>query len=64
MPFGLCNAPPTFERMMDSLLRGLKWSSCLCYLDDVVIFASTFEEYLCRLRKVLECFRVAGLQLN
>lgn len=38
MPFGLCNAPATFERMMDSLLLGFKWSTCLCYLDDVIIF--------------------------
>lgn len=36
MPFGLCNAPATFERMIDSLLHGLKLHTCLCYLDDVV----------------------------
>lgn len=41
MPFGLCNAPATFERMMDSILRGLKWKTCLCYLDDIVIFPRT-----------------------
>lgn len=64
MPFGLCNAPATFERMMDTLLRGLHWTPCLCYLDDVVVFASTFEQYLSRLTLVLKCFRKAGLQLN
>ncbi|GBN27531.1 Transposon Ty3-I Gag-Pol polyprotein [Araneus ventricosus] len=37
MPFGLCNAPATFERMMDNLLRHLKWTMCLCYLDDIII---------------------------
>ncbi|UYV72815.1 K02A2.6-like [Cordylochernes scorpioides] len=36
MPFGLCNAPATFERMMDNLLKGLRWTICLCYLDDVI----------------------------
>lgn len=41
MPFGLCNAPATFERMMDSLLQGFKWSTCLCYLDDVIVFLPT-----------------------
>ncbi|GFW86608.1 hypothetical protein TNCV_4333921 [Trichonephila clavipes] len=31
MPFGLCNAPATYERMMDNLLRHFKWTMCLCY---------------------------------
>lgn len=64
MPFGLCNAPATFERMMDSLLRGFKWSTCLCYLDDVIVFSPTFETHLERLSDVLAIFRRAGLQLN
>lgn len=53
MPFGLCNAPATFERMIDNVLRGLKWKTCLCYLDDIVIFSSTFKEHLQRLAQVL-----------
>lgn len=64
MPFSLCNAPTTFEPRVDTPLYDLKWSSCLCYLDDGVIFASTFVEHLERLRQVLDCFREAGLQLN
>lgn len=64
MPFGLCNAPATFERMMDRLLHGLKWTTCLCYLDDVVIFSPSFETHLDRLDEVLKVFRHAGLQLN
>lgn len=64
MPFGLCNAPATFERMMDTVLRGLKWKTCLCYLDDIVIFSSTFSQHLQRLDEVLTCLARAGLQLN
>ncbi|XP_064460357.1 uncharacterized protein LOC135370518 [Ornithodoros turicata] len=64
MPFGLSNAPATFERMMDTILQGLKWHTCLCYLDDVVIFSSTFRDHLDRLLEVLSRFRCAGLQLN
>ncbi|KAM7314715.1 reverse transcriptase family protein [Ixodes scapularis] len=37
MPFGLCTAPATFQRVMDTVLAGLKWQSCLVYLDDVVV---------------------------
>lgn len=64
MPFGLCNAPATFERMIDTVLRGLKWKTCLCYLDDIVIFSTTFTEHLQRLDEVLTCLAHAGLQLN
>lgn len=49
---------------MDVLLRGLRWQTCLCYLDDVVIFSATFKEHLLRLQSVLECIKTAGLQLN
>lgn len=64
MPFGLCNAPATFERMMDNILRGLKWNICLCYLDDIVVFSSDFSTHLSRLHQVLTCLKNAGLQLN
>ncbi|GBO40120.1 Retrovirus-related Pol polyprotein from transposon 17.6 [Araneus ventricosus] len=61
MAFGLCNAPATFERAMDNLLRHLKWQMCLCYLDDIVVFSQTFPEHLERLCCVLRCIQEAGL---
>ncbi|UYV61745.1 K02A2.6-like [Cordylochernes scorpioides] len=64
IPFGLCNAPATFERMIDSVLGSLKWNMCLCYLDDIVVYAPTFEEHLRRLQLVLSCIQKAGLSLN
>ncbi|GFX17366.1 transposon Tf2-9 polyprotein [Trichonephila clavipes] len=64
MPFGLCNAPATFERMMDNLLRHFKWTMRLCYLDDIIVFSETFEDHLIRLRLVLKCLQEAGLKLN
>ncbi|UYV84803.1 K02A2.6-like, partial [Cordylochernes scorpioides] len=64
MAFGLCNAPATFERMIDNLLKGLKWTICLCYLDDIIVFSDGFEEHLRHLQLVLNCLKKAGLCLN
>jgi len=49
MPFGLCNAPATFQRLMESVLAGVARDKCLVYLDDVLVMGSTFEEHLCNL---------------
>ena len=46
MPFGLCNAPATFERLMDRVLCGMRWSRCLVYLDDVISFDGSVTEAL------------------
>ena len=64
MPFGLCNAPSTFQRLMEVALAGLQWQSCLIYLDDVIIFSEDFPEHLRRLREVLERIRQARLKLK
>ncbi|GFX51321.1 retrovirus-related Pol polyprotein from transposon 412 [Trichonephila clavipes] len=64
MPFGLCNAPATFERLMETVLKGLTFEACLIYLDDVIIGGRTFEEHLQNIRKVLSKLRDANLKLN
>ena len=64
LPFGLNNAPATFQRLMELLLSGLKWNTCLIYLDDVIIYGRTFKEHLFRLKEVFERFREAELKLK
>ena len=49
MPFGLCNAPATFERLMDRVLCGMRWSHCLVYIDDVISFGKSIPEALAQL---------------
>ena len=64
MPFGLCGAPASFQRLMEILLAGLTWEACLVYLDDIIVFSRTFEEHLGRLDSVLSRIRNGGLKLK
>ncbi|POM70830.1 LOW QUALITY PROTEIN: Hypothetical protein PHPALM_12681, partial [Phytophthora palmivora] len=64
LPFGLCNAVPAFERLMEGVLVGLKWRTCLVYLDDCVVFSDDFPTHLVRPRQVLERFRTGGFKLK
>lgn len=64
MPFGLANAPATFERLIESVLAGVHWEICLIYLDDVIVFSTTFEEHVDRLRKVITRIHKAGLKIT
>lgn len=64
MPFVVCNAPATFQRLMDLVLAGLQWSQCLVYLDDIIIVGRTFEEHLQNLNAVFKHIQEAGLRLK
>ena len=64
MPFGLSNAPATFQRLMENCLGDMNMHSCLIYLDDIVVFSRTFEEHIERLEKVFERLVEAGLKLS
>ena len=56
--------PVCFQRLMDRVLRHLKWSMCLVYLDDCLVFGSNFDEFLERLHLVLTAIGDAGLTIN
>ena len=64
MPFGLCNVPPTFQRLMLNCLGELNLTYCLIYLDNVIIFSLTEEEHLERMRVVFDRLHKHGLKLK
>ena len=64
MPFGLCNAPPTFQRLMQNCLDELYLTYCLIYLDDVIVFSEMPEEHLQRMRVVFDRLREHSLKLK
>ena len=64
MPFGLCNAPATFQRLTEQVLAGLIGDKCLIYIDDIVVMGRTYEEHLHNLLEVLDRVRLAGLKLK
>ena len=63
MPFGLANAPATFERLMEQVLTGLPLNTALIYLDDVLVAGRSFSDQLMHLHSVLQRLRNAGLKL-
>ena len=63
MPSGLFNTPATFQWLMTNCFGELNYSTCLVYLNDVVIYSST-QEHIKHLHTVLECFRLHGLKLK
>ncbi|GFT19001.1 retrovirus-related Pol polyprotein from transposon 17.6 [Trichonephila clavipes] len=64
MPFGFCNAPATFKRLMKTVLKGLSYEACLVYIDDIIIVGRSFEEHLKNIRRVLQNLKEANLQLS
>ena len=64
LSMGLANAPSQFQRLMDLLLVGLLWEVCLVYLDDIIVFSSTFESHLDRLASVFQRLARANLKIK
>ncbi|XP_048515211.1 uncharacterized protein LOC105692809 [Athalia rosae] len=64
MPFGLKNAPSTFQRLMDQILAGLQGNEIFVYLDDIVIYARSIEEHTIKFKKLMNRLSKAGLTLQ
>ena len=64
MPFGLCNAPATFQRLMERCMGDINLRDCLVYLDDIIIFSHSFQEHLGHLEAVFERLQEQNLKLK
>lgn len=64
MPFGLKNAPSTFQRLMNTVLTGLQELKRFLYLDDIVISASTIQDHEDKLKKIFTLLKLNNLKLQ
>ena len=64
MPFGLKNAPATFQRLMDNILRGLQEDTCMTYLDDIIVYSVSLKEHLQKLKKVFDRLAQANFKIK
>lgn len=64
MPFGLCNAPATFQSRINEVLHPYLDVFCTAYIDDVLVYSDSLEEHRSHVHKVLDALEAAGLQLD
>ena len=64
MPFGLCNAPETFQRLMNFVLQDFLGKFVAVYLDDIIIYSRTFEQHIDHIQLVFEALRTATLKIK
>ena len=64
MPFGLCNAPGTFQRLMQMIFREELLQILLVYLDDIIVYSDTIADHLKRLERVFQKLREHGLKIE
>ena len=64
LPMGLVNSPATYQRLMEHIMAGLQYETCLIYLDDCIVYSKTFEEHIQRLDEVLTRIGDANLKFS
>jgi len=64
MPFGLCNAPATFQRLMETVVKDLSWHNVFVYMDDVLMCSKKIDQQFKDVEQVFDRLRTANLKLN
>ncbi len=64
MPFGYCNGPSVFQRVMQNVLTPFLWIFTLVYIDDIVIFSLNFDDHLSHIDRVLHAIMASGITLS
>ena len=64
MPYSLCNAPVTFQHLMQNCLGELNLSFAMVYLDDVIVYSEMLEDHLTQLQAIFDHFAHHGLKLK
>ena len=64
MPFSLTNALSLFQQYINDTLRDYLNVFCTAYIDDILIYSNSWEEHTAHVKKVLECLRIADLQID
>lgn len=64
MPFGLKNAPSTFQRLINSVLRNFINKICVVYMDDILIFSNGIEEHCSNIKTIFDALRKANHKIQ
>ena len=64
LPFGLASSPAYFQRLMDLVIQGMKWTCAIAYIDDIIIFSDTLAAHIQDLRQLFTALRAANLRLS
>ena len=64
LPMGLINSPATYQRIIETIMAGKQYETCLIYLDDLIVYSKTFDEHLQRLDEVFERISFANLKFS
>ena len=64
LPMGLVNSPATYQRLMEHIMAGLNFETCLVYLDDCIVYSKTFEQHMGRLDEVFTRMGKANLKFT